>query len=290
MERWTGAFQDIRVRKFDDILAQCNTPVSFSFSGDENLLKDFIIDVWSEDCFPNFIINFPEKNQEFVKAFLTGYSKFEHVLDCSRNMFERGSLTWGLVDAYHASIVGARSIAAALGVCIFNIKGRTVLVDLFPELGSVDQRRAFRKANKDIEFPIRVLAPSKEKLLEQSKLWDLIHRLFNLRSFASSTEESYQTALSELIKAKPWADRHDILYDLASWRWPTDIALSPLQPEQLQTLMFATDDEVTEFNQFVDKIFELNRHYADAFLAKVAGKSIALPDGYATATAPGCLI
>ena len=287
MDRWTGAFKQIRVRNFADLLETAPSQAEFTFDGDSSLLKEFVAQAWLEDKVANLILNFPERSLEYVRAFLAGYSKFEHVLDCSRCMFARGALTWGLVDAYHASIVGARSISAALGVCIFNLGGRTVLVDLFPDRGSVDHAKQFRKDNKGVEYPIRVLAPTKDKVLEQAKVWALIERLFDLRSFATSEEEVLQISLKDLLKTKPWTDRHEILYDLCSWRWPSDIALAPMQKSDLEVLLFATDQDLIEFNSFVDKIYELNRHYAEKFVARTASDSIKLPAGASVVTSPG---
>ena len=289
MERWTGAFKEIRRRNFDELCAKIRDKVPYDFENSDEQIRDFLEETWALEKTANAVYSFPGKEAEYIRCFLTAYSKFEHVLDCSRSLFERGSLTWALVDAYHASIIGARAILAALGICIFTIGRRTVVVDMFPEFGTVDQRRKFGKEHKGVDGPVRVMAPSRDQVLDQGNIWNLVRRLVSLKSFASNEEEGLQLAMVDLLDTKPWSDRHEVMYDLSAWRWRGDIGLSPLSSTDLETLLAATDQEVIELSQFVDQIFLLCRFYAEKALGFTIDGKIVLPPRAADASAPTVL-
>ena len=131
-------------------------------------------------------------------------------------------MTWAVVDIYHAALLGTRLISALYGVLSYGVQGRTVLIDFRPEFGREQDRKAFRKENKDVEDPVRVLKPQ-PKQLSQSDAWSLIKRLCNVTS-CPPDEQASVDAMKQVANEKNSAFRNMIFYDSVAWSWLDDFS------------------------------------------------------------------
>ncbi|MBB6010813.1 hypothetical protein HNR59_000158 [Aquamicrobium lusatiense] len=171
-----------------------------------------------------------------VRDTLMAASRFYHVIDCARAQVRRGAMTWAMVDSYHASLLGAKAMFALYGLFAYGVHDRTVLVDFRPEFGSIDDTKKFKKANKGVEYPIRVLIP-KAKYLEQQDIWALVTRLCNITKTDELIGRINESATSPLS-----AFRNATLYDSVAWHWPTDL-VPPRMALANRVARIAAEDE-----------------------------------------------
>jgi len=90
------------------------------------------------------IVEFDQR-APFVSELVFSQIKANHVLLCAVQRIGSGHATWGVTDAYHASLLLMRSIMAALGVFVCRAHERSILVDAFPWLGRLDDQKKFKK-------------------------------------------------------------------------------------------------------------------------------------------------
>lgn len=202
-----------------------SAPFEFQPSTAQSDVPDFLDANWDRvNSESNTIIDLPGRDINYVTDTLIAAAKFFHVVDCARSQVSRGAMTWAIVDSYHAALIGARLVSAMFGVLSYSVRGRTILVDFRPELGSVDDVKSFRKAAKGLNEPIRILCPQ-PKYLEQADAWALVVRLCTIAEKDSAPED---VAILEALRAtageKVSAFRNAMLYDSISWEWPDDLS------------------------------------------------------------------
>ena len=243
MSKWEGAFGQVRRRTAEEVRMSLNveTPFLFDVQAQVSDVPDYIDSQWdSIGSSENSVISLPGRDMNLARDTLMAASKFYHVIDCARSQVRRGAMTWAMVDAYHASLVGTRAMFALYGLFAYGVRGRTVLVDFRPELGSVDDARNFRKANKGTADPIRVLIP-KPKYLEQQDSWALVTRLCNLTQFPPE-DDALIGRIKEAAAAPLSGFRNVMLYDSVAWEWLTDL-VSPRVSLATRHGRITADDE-----------------------------------------------
>ena len=243
VSKWDGVFQQIRRRSAADVRTDLDVAVPFLFDvqGQESDLPGYLDAQWDTlSGHENLIINLPGRDMNLVRDTLMAASRFYHVIDCARAQVRRGAMTWAMVDSYHASLLGAKAMFALYGVFAYGMRDRTVLVDFRPELGSVDDAKKFKKANKEVENPIRVLIP-KAKYLEQKDAWALMTRLCNITQTTLENAELIRR-IKESAESPLSAFRNATLYDSVAWQWPSDF-VSPRMALANRIARIAAEDE-----------------------------------------------
>ncbi len=232
MRDWASAADHVRRRAFDGLVDSLEVEVPFAFDPVASIseMPDYLNDNWELiRGSPNQIIDLPGRDANLVRDCLISVCKFFHVLGCSRAQYSRGALTWTIVDAYHASLLGARAICALFGVLSYTVRGRTLLVDFRPEFGAVDHARKFKREYRNTSSPVRVLQPT-SPLLEQKDAWGLLKRICNVCD-RLDTDRHALSRLSE-IADKPLSQlRNRVLYDSVFWQWRADFSLA--RPERV---------------------------------------------------------
>lgn len=225
VSKWDSSFQHIRRRSAADVRAGLNVAVPFSFDvrNEESDVPAYLDAQWSTlSASENSIISLPGRDMNLVRDALMAASRFYHVIECARAQVRRGAMTWAMVDCYHASLLGAKAMCALYGLFAYGVRDRTVLVDLRPDLGSVDDANKFRKATRGIDQPIRVLIP-KVKHLEQQDAWALVTRLCNITPSVGDNADLI-IQIKESASSPLSAFRNATLYDSVAWQWPSDLA------------------------------------------------------------------
>lgn len=244
VSKWDGSFQQIRRRSAADVRSDLDVtaPFLFDVQGQESDLPGYLDAQWSNlGASENSIISLPGRDMNLVRDTLMAATRFYHVIDCARTQVRRGAMTWAMVDSYHASLLGAKAMFALYGVFAYGVRNRTVLVDFRPELGSVDDEKKFRKANKGVENPIRVLIP-KVKYLEQQDAWALLTRLCNITQ-TKPEDVDLINRIKDGASLPLSAFRNATLYDSVAWQWPSDL-VAPRMPPADRIARIAADDEV----------------------------------------------
>lgn len=257
MSKWDSSFQQLRRRCAADVYAdmEITAPFLFDVKGQASDLPSYIESQWDElGHIDNSIIDLPGRDMNMVRDMLMAASRFYHVIDCVRAQVRRGAMTWAMVDAYHATLVGAKAMLALYGVFAYGVRGRTVLVDFRPELGSVDDAKKFRKANKSVEQPIRVLIP-KVKYLEQQDAWALVCRLCNITP-SSSEDANIVGRIKDAASSPLSALRNQTLYDSVAWQWPSDLA-SPRMDVPSRLILIGAENEAQSLSlEALSTLFE----------------------------------
>jgi hypothetical protein len=160
--------------------------------------------------------------------------KANHALVCAFQRINDGRASWGVTDAYHASMMLMRSILAALGVFICRVHDRNVLVDAFPWMGRIDAQKKFKKANKDWKNAVCIIS-CRTKQIEQSDLFAIFQRLLNvstvpteiwpevvIQNILQTNKTHFSSARNKLIYgARFWFCTDDLLGECLSVDWAT---------------------------------------------------------------------
>lgn len=255
--KWDASFNQVRRRSVSDVHANLaiTTPFLFNVRGEVSDVPSFIegrlATIPGEE---DSVISLPGRDVNLVRDTLMAASRFYHVIECARAQVRRGSMTWAMVDAYHASLVGAKVIFTLYGLFTYSVRDRTVLVDFRPELGSVDDTKKFRRANRDVEQPIRVFT-SKAKYLEQKDAWALVTRLCNI-THASSEGADLVGRIKEAAASPLSALRNHTLYDSVAWQWPSDLASPRMTPASKRAHISADNESQSLSLHALASIFE----------------------------------
>lgn len=273
MKDWASAGDKIRRRSFPHLIESLKIETPFAFDPENSFseVPDFIETNWdSIKDSSDTIISLPGRDVNFTRDCLISIYKFFHVLECARSQFERGALTWMMVDAYHASLLGARSLCALFGVLSYSVKGRTILIDFRPEFGSVDDMKRFRKEYHRADNPIRVLQPA-ARLLEQKDVWTILKRICNV----CERLDGMTDALDKLsaTAAKPLSQiRNQVLYDSVFWQWRADFSSTTKSRSVLAQSVASTGEKVEMVDLCVcsiTEIFETTRFLTDKFCGAI---------------------
>lgn len=257
VSKWNGSFQQIRRRSAADVRTDLEVTVPFLFDvqGEESDLADYLDAQWGTlSGSETSVISLPGRDMNLVRDTFMAASRFYHVIDCARAQVRRGAMTWAMVDSYHASLLGAKAMFALYGLFTYGVRDRTVLVDFRPELGSVDDAKKFRKANKGVEQPIRVLIP-KAKNLEQQDAWALVTRLCNITQTTPENAELIGR-IKEGAGSPLSAFRNATLYDSVAWQWPCDLASPRMAPAKRVARIAAEDEFQSASLKALAAIFE----------------------------------
>lgn len=224
MRDWRAASEKIRRRTVLEIAESLAIESPFHFSAvstqsDTSAYLDSNWDILAGA--PDYVLSFPGRDASYVNDSLICVAKFWHVVERARTNFDLGALTWTVVDAYHACLLGARAISALSGVLSYSLRGRTVLVDFRPEFGSPDDRKAFKKAHGAVDDPVRVLRPLNRQLLEQKDTWAVLTRICALSTATDPNKDCY-SRISSFAEQPLSQPRNMVFYDSVAWLWRTD--------------------------------------------------------------------
>lgn len=234
-------------------------------------VPDFLDSEWSglgQD--PDVVFSLPGRDANFARDLLIGLSKFHHVLDCAERARVRGALTWTLVDAYHAAMLGGRVLSSFYGVLSYTIRGRTVLMDYRPELGSADDQKQFARDHRGVDGPVRLLRPAKEKL-DQKEAWALLRRLSAINSTGRGSEDRHLAdEISDVTRVALSSVRNRILYDSVYWTWNRDFDASEHDESLLAAAFSSNDEAVSRLLVSLAKIREAVNRYSAELLVHLA--------------------
>jgi hypothetical protein len=185
--------------------------------------------------------------------------KANHAFLCALQRINGGNASWGVTDAYHASMMLMRSILAALGIFICRVHERNVLVDVFPWMGRIDAQKKFKKANRNWQNSICVIS-CKTKNIEQSDLFSIFQRLMNISTVP--TEIWPETIIQNIIRTNKThfsSARNKLIYGARFWFRPDDLlgeclsvnwALAP--PRDYTAHSFIKTDDASEVDSYCD--------------------------------------
>lgn len=279
MKSWDAAVNQVRRRAAIEVVRSIRLEPPFEFDPTANPsdISDFLETEWERILSSHdTVLELPGRDLNFARDVLIAATKFFHVLDCARQARERGALTWTLVDAYHAALLGSRAIAALYGVLSYSVKGRTLLVDFRPEFGRVDEVKKFKREHRGISDPIRILRPDKG-LFEQRDAWSLLGRLCNVTPDFEG-ELKRIAGLSEISEQPLSALRNQILYDSVYWKWREDFELTRADESTLAKRFNVNDETVKQLLGAVSRIREVALIYTMELCAQVGFDAARLPE------------
>lgn len=278
MKTWESAVDAIRRRTPTDVATsiRVQSPFLFDPAKDTSDMPDFLDTEWKTiSASSNVVIQLPGRDINLARDLLICASKFFHVLDCARQTRARGALTWTLVDAYHAALLGTRLIAALYGVLTYSVQGRAILVDFRPELGSIDEKKRFVRDNRGMDDPIRILRPAKQ-LFEQKHAWLLVERLCNVTPDFES-ERNRIEGLLELARRPLSTLRNQVLYDSVYWTWRADFELGTADENVLAKRFNMMEEPIQQFIGALTKIHQIASSYTMEFCAHIGFDTALLP-------------
>lgn len=276
MKYWHSAFDQARRRSFDSLLGGLPLGVvrPFNFSAFVDL-EAFLGDTVDPQAAPisNVVISLPGREQTYIDNACVATAKFIHLIDCVRSDFQRGALTWSVVETHHAALFGIRCLAALFGLTIHRVHGRTMLVDVWPEYGTVDYQGKFQKRHRSTTDPVRLMIPEEDKLLEQKHTWTLLHRVLNIAHAETKTEadllQEVQT-FAEIVESKV---RNEVMYYSCLWPDYNDLNLARIRRPDKVTWLADPVRSDPELLDLVDRLFAICRWYTVRLLAHIGGSN-----------------
>lgn len=245
MNKWSSAFDKLRERNWQEICSQfeISTPFIFDSSKYDTDVGEIVEDVSGDDFKEgSYVVELPGRDLILAQEALFYVAKFSHVLDCARKLAERGAVTWSSSDAHHASILGARAIVALFGVLPCRLGDRNVILDFRPELGRIDYRRKFRRANRDKQNPVLVLIP-REKLLEQRHVWLLLNRILRVCEFSEGEMAATADSLAAIKTGSHKPNRNKLLYAPNYWTWKRDLSAPYIPKKDVESFLKGDEDD-----------------------------------------------
>lgn len=135
-----------------------------------------------------------------------------------------GRYTIAAFNAFHGSLFAARTLVAIFGVFTLSnvqVGGRNInlLVDIFPWLGAVDQRKKFVRAHGQGIGLYRAMEVKHR--VEHRNVWALLSRIFIVAEMTSLTaaERKKIASFEYRFLSLP---RNSFIYDGPAWTWKHD--------------------------------------------------------------------
>lgn len=220
MQSWDAAFKKIRKRSINVWQElKVDTPFFYDPSAPDSYFSTFLEENPPEN--PEMVLERVDRDMLWAAEIVVTTQKFLHVLRLTVKRAKDGHVTWASTDAHHALLLGTRCFLASLGVGICQGKGRAHLVDFRPEKGSPQDEGVFRKKNRGVLFPLKVLTPT-PKNIDQKLIFELFNRMVRLVDHPISSQELVD-ALIQLNLGAHKSERNRLLYQSSHWHWLEDM-------------------------------------------------------------------
>jgi hypothetical protein len=224
---WNEAFRHIRQRSASDVIGSValEPPFTWDLGASFYETTDFIAGFDELSAFEGkYITSFPGKSVRFAADCLFCTKRYLHALDCARQSFSRGALTWSLVEGHHTLLLGLKAVACFYGLFLHQVWDRTVLIDFLPDAGRPSETKAFVQEFGAIDSPVALLLPRSAKL-DQRPLRALLQHIGNVAVKKTQEEKDFFRALDRFSKASGKSPRNNVMYSSVFWLWPADTSL-----------------------------------------------------------------
>lgn len=238
---WIRRFDNIRQRDWPNLLsywAEFGTGFDTASSLRDSL-EDFVESkVRSTELASNKVLQVRcEDRTPFLSELVFSQIKANHALLCAFDRITDGKASWGVTDAYHASMLLMRSTLAALGIFICRVHNRYVLVDTFPWSGRIDDERRYKRAHSDWKAHAAVITCTSAEF-SQSDLFGLFQRVLNvstvptniwpelvIQNIIKSNKRDFSGPRNRLIYgSRFWLNLDDLTGEcLSSTRWTAEV-------------------------------------------------------------------
>ena len=220
MKSWDAAFKKIRKRSvnvWQELSVQ--TPFLYDPSDPGSYFSSFLEENPPEEA--ELVFDRVDRDMLWAAEIVVTTQKFLHVLRLTVGRAREGRITWASTDAHHALLLGTRCFLASLGVGICQGRGRAHLVDFRPEKGSPQDVIAFKKQNRVVLYPLKVLTPT-PKNIDQKPIFELFNRMVELVDHPVSSEDLVD-AIVQLNLGAHKSERNRLLYQSSHWHWLDDM-------------------------------------------------------------------
>jgi hypothetical protein len=260
---WGHRADNIRTRDWSDLLdlwADFGTGFDTSQYLQSSLEQTIEATVAESELAGNNV-NFREFDQRtpFVSELVFSQVKANHAFMCAAQRITSGNATWGVTDAYHASMLLMRSILAAFGIFVCRIHERSVIVDTFPWLGRVDDQKRFKKKHRNWKKNAAIISCT-SKNLEQADLYALFQRVLNISTVPTNVwpevlvqnilkTQKLHFSLSRnqlMYGSRFWFNLDDLLGECLSLHWVNQAQKSVI------AYAFAKPEAATEMDCYCD--------------------------------------
>jgi hypothetical protein len=271
MQSWDAAFAKVRKRKIDvwnDLAVE--TPFEYDPSDTDSFFSSFLIE--NPPGHAELVLERVDRDRLWASEILITSQKFIHVLRLTSRRAQTGNVTWAATDAHHAVLLGIKCFLATIGVGICQGHNRVHLVDFRPELGTPQDEKKFRRQNKGVTNPLRVLTPT-PKNLEQRHLFDAFNRLLKILVTDTARENLFEAANS-LKLGTHQSERNRLLYHSDYWHWWGDLTWP--------TIDLGMEKEIGKNAEGLAKDFFVLKIIAEIVMGSIRplGRTLAVEDTY----------
>lgn len=216
--------QNIRLRTWNDLLANISVSPPYQIDCEDDTNSAIH---WIEQALPlsndQRVFSFPEKQLAYICDSIFLFLKARHVGNRVCELFGSGRSTWALVDVHHASLLFAKSICGFFGVHIYSLKGKSYILDYFPEFGSLDHRKGFSREYRAIAEPARLSGHRGN--FEQKDIWEMMRRVIEVCSYPDERNAYFEFLRNGSLGSHA-PIRNKILYDLREWTFFDDLVFA----------------------------------------------------------------
>jgi hypothetical protein len=209
----------------------------------------------------------------FLSELVFSQIKANHVFVCATQRVATGNATWGVTDAYHATMLLMRSILSAFGIFVCRAHERNVLIDAFPWLGRSGDQKKFKRQHRNWQSCAAVISCT-SKDFDQSDLYSLFQRVLNIstvpteiwtevvvRNIINTDKKHFSSSRNQLIYgSRFWFNPDDILGECLSLNWMNRSRRS------ISAYEFTKTGSSTEIDSYCDcwVLFLMSRRLHDA--------------------------
>jgi hypothetical protein len=195
----------------------------------------------------------------FLSDLVFSQMKANHALVCAAQRIANGNPSWGVTDAYHASLLLMRSILSALGVFICRAHNRSIVVDSFPWMGRLDDKKKFKRRYANWQRCAAFIS-STSKDFSQSDLYSVFQRVLKVsvvppslwpevvvQNILQTSKTHFSASRNQLIYgSRFWFNLNDLLGECLATNW-----VSQAQRDMV-AYTFAKDENENEIDCYCD--------------------------------------
>jgi hypothetical protein len=195
----------------------------------------------------------------FLNELVFTQVKANHAFLCALRRVSDGNATWGVTDAYHASMLLMRSILSAFGIFICRVHNKNVLIDAYPWLGRIDHQKSFKRRHENWRNCVAVITAASNDFAQQD-LYSLFQRVLNVSTVPTSLWP--EVVVQNIIKTPKThfsSSRNKIIYGSRFWFHDDDLLgeclslnWAPRTKRDILVYSFLKHEDATEVENFCD--------------------------------------
>lgn len=225
---WERKFENIKARKFDDVIGQWARRSPASIEIGQHSLSNHIFEIVEPALIPLDGQTFigPIESRPLFSELYFGVTKAFNLNFNAQRWSQSRAYTNGSLHSFCSVIQIMQAIMALFGVFIVRSKGKYYVVDLFPWFGHNKEDRAMRKNFGDAWWQYGRIISDKKTLIHQDEIVLLFQRCLRVVTVQEVWQEAIIGELSACEQSWFNRPRNNVMYNFSGWLDNSDLTRS----------------------------------------------------------------